>query len=40
VTLDTLVRRPPEPRLAVPADAVTWREDRLIQDVRALPVTW
>lgn len=40
VTLDTLVRRLPELRLAVPADAVTWREDRLIRGVRALPVAW
>ena len=40
VTLDTLVRRVPTLRLAVPADAVKWREDRLIRGVRALPVAW
>uniref|UniRef100_UPI0005BC93F0 cytochrome P450 n=2 Tax=Protofrankia TaxID=2994361 RepID=UPI0005BC93F0 len=37
VALGTLVRRLPGLRLAVPADEVQWRSDRL---VRALPVRW
>ena len=40
LALGTLVRRLPGLRLAVPADDVTWRADRLIRGVRALPVAW
>jgi cytochrome P450 len=38
--LDALVRALPGLRLAVPADEVPWRQDRLIRGVRALPVRW
>lgn len=40
VTLGTLVRRLPGLRLAVPADDIEWRTDRLVRGVQALPVTW
>jgi cytochrome P450 len=40
MAVGTLVRRLPELRLAVPADEVSWRVDRLVRGVRALPVTW
>jgi cytochrome P450 len=40
MAVGTLVRRLPGLRLAVPADEVTWRADRLVRGVRALPVTW
>lgn len=38
--ISTLVRRLPTLRLAVPAEEVPWRTDRLVRGVRALPVTW
>ncbi|MEU6351076.1 cytochrome P450 [Streptomyces sp. NPDC047072] len=38
--LEALVDRMPGLRLAVPADQVPWRPDRLIRGVEALPVTW
>jgi cytochrome P450 len=40
VVLETLVRRLPGLRLAVPATDVEWSADRLIRGVRALPVAW
>jgi cytochrome P450 RapN len=40
MAVGTLVRRLPGLRLAVPADEVPWRADRLVRGVRALPVTW
>ena len=40
LAIGTLVRRLPGLRLAVPADDVTWRTDRLVRGVRALPVAW
>ncbi|MFC0436582.1 cytochrome P450 [Kutzneria buriramensis] len=40
VVLDTLVRRLPGLRLAVPAGDVKWRTGRLMRGVLALPVTW
>jgi cytochrome P450 len=40
LAVGTLVRRLPGLRLAVPADDVTWRADRLVRGVRALPVAW
>lgn len=40
VALVTLVSRLPDLRLAVPAEDVAWRADRLIRGVRALPVSW
>jgi cytochrome P450 len=40
LAVGTLVRRLPGLRLAVPADDVVWRTDRLVRGVRALPVTW
>jgi cytochrome P450 RapN len=40
MAVGTLVRRLPGLRLAVPADEVSWRADRLVRGVRALPVTW
>jgi cytochrome P450 len=38
--LATLVRRVPTLRLATTPDEVTWRTDRLVRGVTALPVTW
>lgn len=40
LAVGTLVRRLPELRLAVPADEVPWRANRLVRGVRALPVAW
>jgi cytochrome P450 len=40
VAIGTLVRRLPGLRLAVPADEVRWRTDRLVRGVQALPVEW
>ncbi|HEX4725823.1 MAG TPA: cytochrome P450 [Pseudonocardiaceae bacterium] len=40
LVIGTLVRRLPELRLAVPAGDVTWRADRLVRGVQALPVAW
>ena len=40
VALAALVDRLPGLRLAVPADEVPWRADRLVRGVRALPVAW
>ncbi|MEU8873694.1 cytochrome P450 [Streptomyces javensis] len=40
MVLTTLVRRFPRLRLAVPADQVPWRIERLVNGVSALPVTW
>jgi len=40
LAVGTLVRRLPGLRLAVPADDVAWRADRLVRGVRALPVAW
>lgn len=40
VVIGTLVRRLPSLRLAVSADAVVWRSDRLLRSVQELPVTW
>jgi cytochrome P450 len=40
VALGTLVRRLPGLRLAIPADEVPWRTDRLVRGVSALPVRW
>ena len=40
IVLETLVRRLPGLRLAVPADAVEWTENRAVRGPRALPVTW
>lgn len=40
VMLETLVRRLPSLRLAVPAEEVEWVTDRLIRGVRTLPVAW
>ncbi|MFD7588763.1 cytochrome P450 [Kitasatospora sp. NPDC059811] len=40
VVLDSLVRRLPGLHLAVPADQVTWRTERLIRGADALPVAW
>ena len=40
VVLETLVRRLPGLRLAVPADAVEWTENRAVRGPRVLPVTW
>ncbi|MER5555533.1 cytochrome P450 [Streptomyces sp. NPDC002793] len=40
VVLETLVARLPGLRLAVPADQLSWRTERLIRGVAALPVTW
>lgn len=40
IALGTLVRRLPTLRLAVSADEVPWRTDRLIRGVSALPVRW
>jgi cytochrome P450 RapN len=40
LAIGTLVRRLPGLHLAVPADDVPWRENRLVRGVRALPVAW
>lgn len=40
VALAALVDRLPGMRLAVPADEIPWRSDRLVRGVRALPITW
>ena len=40
VALAALVDRLPGLRLAVPADEIPWRADRLVRGVRSLPVTW
>ncbi|ANZ20615.1 cytochrome P450 [Streptomyces noursei ATCC 11455] len=40
VVLAALMRRLPGLRLAVPADELTWRTERLIRGVEALPVRW
>lgn len=40
LAIGTLVRRLPSLRLAVPADEVPWRSNRLVRGVRALPVAW
>ncbi|MFD7898768.1 cytochrome P450 [Streptomyces sp. NPDC059743] len=40
VVLRTLVRRLPGLRLAVPADAVTWTENRAVRSLVELPVKW
>ncbi len=40
LAVGTLVRRLPGLRLAVPADDVAWRVNRLVRGVRALPVAW
>jgi cytochrome P450 len=40
MAVGTLVRRLPGLRLAVPADEVAWRPDRLVRGAKALPVAW
>ena len=40
MAVGTLVRRLPGLRLAVPAEEVPWRSDRLVRGVQALPVAW
>lgn len=40
LAVGTLVRRLPGLHLAVPADEVPWRSNRLVRGVRALPVAW
>ena len=40
MAVGTLVRRLPGLRLAVPADEVAWRADRLVRGARSLPVAW
>lgn len=40
IVLETLIRRLPGLRLAVPVDQMSWRTERLIRGVAALPVTW
>ncbi|MFD7497370.1 cytochrome P450 [Streptomyces sp. NPDC059832] len=40
VVVESLARRLPDLCLAVPADQVPWRTDRLIRGVAALPVSW
>lgn len=40
VVLETLVTRLPGLHLAVPADELAWRTERLIRGVAALPVRW
>jgi cytochrome P450 RapN len=40
LAIGTLVRRLPGLRLAVPAEEVPWRPDRLVRGVQALPVAW
>ena len=40
LAVTSLVTRVPTLRLAVPADEVEWKTDRLIRGVRSLPVAW
>ncbi|WP_424216088.1 cytochrome P450 (plasmid) [Streptomyces sp. BI20] len=40
VVLDVLVRRLPGLAMAVPADELSWRTERLVRGVAALPVRW
>lgn len=40
IVLETLAVRLPGLRLAEPAEELTWRTDRLIRGLHALPVTW
>ena len=40
MAVTSLVTRVPTLRLAVPADEVEWKTDRLIRGVRSLPVAW
>ncbi|MFG2376889.1 cytochrome P450 [Streptomyces sp. NPDC048504] len=40
VVLDTLVRRLPGLRLAVPSDEVEWTPNRAVRSVRKLPIAW
>lgn len=40
VVLESLLRRLPGLRLAVPVDQISWRTNRLIRGVDALPVSW
>ncbi len=40
IAIATLVRRLPTLHLALPAEQVEWRTDRLIRGVRSLPVAW
>ncbi|MCX4736588.1 cytochrome P450 [Streptomyces sp. NBC_01363] len=40
IVLETLIDRLPGLRLAVPADQLSWRTERLIRGVAALPVSW
>jgi cytochrome P450 len=40
VVLDTIVRRLPDIRLAVPAEELVFKDDALVYGVRELPVTW
>lgn len=40
LAMETLVRRLPELRLAVPADRVQWRQNRIVRGTVALPVAW
>ncbi|MFJ4966519.1 Cytochrome P450-SU1 [Streptomyces sp. ADI96-02] len=40
VVLETLIDRLPGLRLSVPADQLSWRTERLIRGVAALPVDW
>jgi cytochrome P450 len=40
IVLETLVHRLPDLRLAVPADELSWRTDRLIRGLHSLPISW
>ncbi|MFM9447595.1 cytochrome P450 [Streptomyces acidiscabies] len=40
IVLEILTQRLPDLRLAVPADQLSWRTERLVRGVAALPVTW
>ncbi|HEX3787103.1 MAG TPA: cytochrome P450 [Pseudonocardiaceae bacterium] len=40
IAIGTLARRLPGLRLAVPADEVVWKSNRLVRGVRELPVEW
>ncbi|MFF4602678.1 cytochrome P450 [Streptomyces sp. NPDC001339] len=40
VVLEILIDRMPGLRLAVPADQLSWRTERLVRGVAALPVSW
>lgn len=40
IALEILLERLPGLRLAVPADQLAWRTERLVRGVAALPVTW